>query len=116
MSSSIAIFILATTISFNNYNYWDRRIQPISNTWGKQFTKLYYVMGTNMHDKIFLERNCIISHGRRLRPHFPQTKTSDELLTYLCPIESPENYTINVLFMANCTGEYFGLGNTINAI
>lgn len=102
---SIAIFILATTLRNSVRN----RIVPTVSTWGKEFGHLYFVMGTNVKDKQFLDMNCDLNtSGRKLGA--PQTRPEDKLLEYTC--KGDNSNRINILFTANCTGNYFGLGPT----
>lgn len=106
-ASSIAIFLLATTLR----NSIDNRIVPIAATWGAGFEHLYFVMGTNIVDKKYLDSSCeiqpILSH--RLLARAPQLQPQNELLEYQC---IPGGLPIRVLFTANCTGTYFGIGPT----
>lgn len=105
---NIAIFILATTLRNSIVN----RIVPIASTWGADFPYLYFVMGTNDIDKQFLDRQCSPYRelGHRSLANAKQVPHRNELLEYRCP--APPASDLQVLFTANCTGTYFGLGPT----
>ena len=139
---SIAVFILSTTkINMGGFkqdyaSFYESRILPIANTWGSVLPHLYFVMGTNKFDYQFLSTNCVMkSTRRRLAPHTPQTDSRNVLELYTCNQKLEDrrihaNLTsastlsnietsvlsrstqFNVLFTANCTGEYFGMGPT----
>ena len=86
-------------------------------------------MGRNSFDFQFLETYCSRSSGsRRLRARPGQTRPYEDILyQYRCPLDIPlsdktaftdRSYsnatapTLQVLYMGNCTGEYFGIGPT----
>ena len=112
---NVAIFVLATTLRNSIVN----RIVPIATTWGADFPHTYYVMGTNAIDKHFLDTNCSSYHAssRRELGTAPQLPHRNELLEYRCrgpdldPVSRRER-ELQVLFTANCSGAYFGLGPT----
>jgi hypothetical protein len=107
MNISVAIFVLATFGS--NYSSYEKRIYPIVNGWGISFSHLYFVIGRNVHDRAYLDKNCDLTNSRRkLVPHSPQTVSKDVMLKYECSTSNGKKFYS--LFSANCTGEYFGFG------
>lgn len=139
--SSIAVFVLSTTKrNMGGYkqdysSYYESRVLPIANSWGSVLPYFYFVMGTNKFDHQFIAKHCSYGGRRRLAPHAPQTESRDAIELYSCPKTLEErrihaNLTsastlsnietsliskserFNVLFTANCTGEYFGMGPT----
>ena len=96
----IAIFVLATTKLLNFQSSWDTRVVPIYQTWGKNLEHLYFTMGTNVFDKIFLDTQCMtilqqqhnVSRGvgtgeigrRILRARTQQTFKRNRLIEYKC--------------------------------
>jgi hypothetical protein len=129
----IAIFILGTTTPNSRFpqkykTYYESRIVPIVTTWASYFPFVYFVFGTNRFDHKFLDKHCQLhetipnypisklqpSH-RTLIARTPQKIPQNIYELYSCPvIES--NHTLplkfNVLYIGNCTGEYFGIGPT----
>ncbi len=91
---------------------------------------LYFVFGTNTNDFNFLQQFCnkdSMAKSRRLTPHTPQTSSRNAVDLYSCNTFNISNnsgsynetvlshttpYSFKVLYMANCTGEYFGSGPT----
>jgi hypothetical protein len=119
--SSVAIFVLATSGSHRpktenrEYKYLDRRLIPMADTWGRFFPHLYFVFGTNVVDWKFTQSYCNETRtlGRRLRARAPQTKTINRITEYQCkPRGLKRKSHMNVLWVGNCTGEYFGIGPT----
>ncbi len=121
--SNVAIFVLATTKSNmggqkqDYHSYFESRILPISHTYGAWFDHLFFVMGANLFDYEFIQANCIVSSTRRLAPHSPQTPFRNAIELYTCNTGAKQKGLkatthFNVLWTANCTGEYFGLGPT----
>ena len=114
--------------------YWESRIVPISTTWGSLFrdidnqSNLYFVFGTNEFDYRFLnndDKRCRTvasinnsSTYRSLLAHTPQMDLENKVTEYSCRIFSHEhkyptndhNEMVRILWMGNCTGEYFGIG------
>ena len=115
----LAVFSLATSKSHGKppISLWDSRITPMHNTWGRLFPHLYLVFGTNIFDFNFLSRiQCKIRSNssssrerRRLLARTHQTRPRNEIIYYKCPLAERE---ANVLWVGNCTGEYFGIGPT----
>ena len=115
--SNITVFVLATTALFD-------RMEDIQKTWGSVFPHLFFVFGTNRIDNLFLTKRggCVESsigkrlllrHRRRLAKVYragQQTKPRDSLELYTCRLRDGDLY--NVLYAANCTGEYYGIGPT----
>lgn len=140
--NSIAVFVLSTTkLNMGGYkqdyaSFYESRILPIANTWGSLLSHLYFVVGTNKFDHQFLSSKCTLDAGRRrLAPHTAQTESRNIIERYSCRLKPesrrihanhsssstlshPETSllshtrSVNVLFTANCTGEYFGMGPT----
>ena len=124
----IAIFVLGTTNHIHKRSLYDSRLTPIVDTYGQFFRHLYFVFGTNLFDHKFLRSSCTPKHaaasgGRRLRAHTRQTPPEDRVTEYLCPVATtnitdtaalglPHRSTANILWVGNCTGEYFGIGPT----
>jgi len=87
-------------------------------TWGRLFPHLHLVFGTNVFDFNFLSRiQCQTrsnssenAHGRRLLARTHQTRPRNEIIHYKCPLAAERE--ANVLWVGNCTGEYFGIGPT----
>ena len=121
---SLAIFILATTRHFQQISSFESRIKPIAGTWGSVFPHMYMVFGTNVFDASFLISSCQlkasygdagsgnssesnnIGSGRHLYASAPQMNSINRTDVYEC------EQGIKVLYVGNCTGEYFGMGPT----
>ena len=126
--SSIAVFILATTTHYQKQSYLDTRIIPIFRAWGFHFANLFFVFGTNYFDWEYLNRHCRLikesPHGfRKLVAHTRQVPIESKADLYRCFFHSNFQYpdsnsskikeevsSFKVLWTANCTGEYFGIG------
>lgn len=128
--ADLVVFVLATTKGNKEYSAFEHRIVEIASTWGTSFKNLYFVLGTNIFDYKFLTDKCNIvdrampsaqyqkhhqqqhhRHNRRLKAHTPQTSPVDAVKEYVCPRDDL-NINITFLWIANCTGEYFGIGPT----
>lgn len=121
----LAVFVLATTKGNREYSAYEHRIVEIATTWGSAFHNLYFVLGTNIFDYKFLTDNCYQAdagmaatpnhlyqqQNRRLKAHSPQTTSNNVVNEYTCP-RGDLNVDIKFLWIANCTGEYFGIGPT----
>lgn len=118
--------------------YYESRLLPIQETWGSLFPNIVHVFGTNAFDHDFLIKRCHSLDHRRLIPHTRQIPIKHEYSLYDCPIYQKDfyelhennvtnyhsNYNIHfinkddivlnmkVLWVGNCTGEYFGSGPT----
>ena len=117
---TLAIFILATSRSFQQTSSFESRLKPIARSWGSMIPHLYMVFGTNVFDDSFLKSSCqlLASHGdsgsynisdsnrRHLYASAPQTTSVNRTDLYEC------EQGIKVLYIGNCTGEYFGMGPT----
>ena len=112
---SIGVFVLATTkFDQSGTSYVTSRIVPLMRTWGGFFPSIYMVFGTNDVDWRFVKssacRQLVFGESisrRRLVARSPQTPSRNAREIYECS----ENDTLfRVLRIANCTGEYFGIG------
>ena len=113
----IAVFILGTTKVIQKESTYTARLLQISSTWGSYFPNLYYVFGTNVFDHEFLTDRCkkIDHKNRHLLARTPQTVSRNETVLYRCnedadPPQRNISSTLKVLWIGNCTGEYFGIG------
>ncbi|KAJ1448107.1 hypothetical protein M885DRAFT_623741 [Pelagophyceae sp. CCMP2097] len=106
----LAVIVLATSVEkqFQGkaYSYfWDREV-PMVQTWASGYdTK--FAFGTNTVDHKFVKAKCqaaILRQRRRLGPKPPQERPRDVVESYDCAEAT------RVLYLANCTGEYMGLG------
>ncbi len=115
--SLIAIFILGTSKVIQKESTYTARLLQISSTWGSYFPNLHYVFGTNVFDHEFLTNKCkkVDHNGRQLIARTPQTASRNETVLYRCnedakPPKRNISTTLKVLWIGNCTGEYFGVG------
>ena len=61
--NEIAVFVLATSQGKQvgkPFSQWERRLEPLAQTWGAYFPHFYGVMGRNQYDIGFLANNCEI--------------------------------------------------------
>lgn len=102
----ISVIILATSLEVTKqgeqYSYFFRRALPMKTTWASLFD-IELAFGTNVFDNEFLLAHCA-GLRRRLRVTAPQTPPRDAVESYEC------DEGLRVLYFANCTGEYMGLG------
>ena len=120
--STIAIFVLATTGSYKprtesrSYSYLDRRLIPMLETWARYFPHTYFVLGTNTYDWAFIQKYCNTSTSsphRHLLARTPQQPSENILRLYSCKLPRLKSQLpMKVLWVGNCTGEYFGIGPT----
>lgn len=116
---SIAIFILATTRTEPNRptSSLSSRILPLIQTWGGHFSSTYFVFGTNEVDYQYVQSpSCVLSDDkrgssnssrRRLRASSLQVPSRNAADLYSC---HQDGVDLKILFVGNCTGEYFGYG------
>ena len=140
---SVAVFVLATTGSRRSptasngaeeeYNYLERRLLPLAESWGRFFPHLFFVLGTNEVDYSFTLRFCNATglssrpgrekvevglggrregrEGRRLVARSKQVKKRNVVTELVCrPHQSKKE--MRFLWTGNCSGEYFGMGPT----
>lgn len=134
---SVAVFVLATTGSRRSptasngaeedYNYLERRLLPLAESWGRFFPHLFFVLGTNEVDYNFTLRFCNATsrpgrekvevglggrrEGRRLVVRSKQVKKRNVVTELVCrPLQSKRE--MRFLWTGNCSGEYFGMGPT----
>ena len=96
-ASAVSIVVLATSLRTGNYSYYYDRAVPMQETWAKKW-ELELAFGTNVFDADFL-KEC----GRLLKVKRPQVPPRDALDIFQCD-------QLRILWFANCTGEYMGLG------
>ena len=108
--ATVAIFVLGTT----RQSFLQSRIVPLVSTWGGVFPSLYLVFGTNLEDwKYVTSSSCrgplkpTALSRRKLVAKSPQVSLRDVHEIYDC---SEGRVAFRVLWVANCTGEYFGYG------
>lgn len=122
----LAIFLLATAHTFplnstHIYSYYNQRILPIYETWGKSFQHLYFILGNNPINQQFVQANCRsfqslteqneIQISRNLKP---AVKKNDALVNKTTFHSCGANQQLNVILTWNCSGEYFGIGELIH--
>lgn len=110
----VAIFVLGTTRTEPNraaLSSLSGRMLPLMQTWGGYFASIYFVFGTNQVDFDFVHSPAChpaATHSRRqLRASSPQVAGRNATELFSCRQDSVD---LNVLFVGNCTGEYFGHG------
>ena len=109
----VAIFVLATTRTEPNRassSSLSGRMLPLMQTWGRYFPSIYFVFGTNQVDYDFVRSpvcRSASSHNRRLRASSPQVAGRNATELFSC---QQDGVDLSVLFVGNCTGEYFGYG------
>lgn len=118
--NTIAVFVLANTGSYKPrtenryYSYLNRRLIPMADTWGRFFPYLYFVLGTNLYDWKFITQYCNMtsSHHRSLIARTPQRSSENKIISYRCTPPGLRSEHMRILWVGNCTGEYFGIGPT----
>jgi len=114
--ATVAIFVLATTKQSpsGTSSFLQSRIVPLVSTWGGYFPSLYLVFGTNLEDWMYVTssscrgpRKPAALSRRKLVAKSPQVSLRDVNEIYDC---SEEKVAFRALWVANCTGEYFGYG------
>lgn len=104
----ISIFILGTP-----NNYWSRMV-PITNTWGRDFDHMYFVMGRN-RDWSTTKRKCKKMVDSSVKKSDVERYTCAPgsvvapTLNFLAPLQKT---TISFLYSKTCTDKYFGASPT----
>ena len=112
--ASLAVFVLATTKpDASGTSYLSTRILPLVSSWGGYFPSTYFVFGTNVEDWRYLSSTSCRLEGaepirRKLIARTPQVQSRNSSYVYICKEKNSPSF--NVLWTANCTGEYFGYG------
>ncbi|KAJ8602036.1 hypothetical protein CTAYLR_002732 [Chrysophaeum taylorii] len=110
-ASAVSIIVLSTSLVKENkatrpkYSYFFDRAVPLKRTWAREF-EVELAFGTNIFDSTFLAEHCeeLKKRRRELRIVHPQVPPRNVMETFECEA------SLRVLYFANCTGEYMGLG------